>query len=100
MLNGEPAFILRHNRLFTIQSGLKEPGQVWAGLLFLLYGNLPHLRSPQFFTPLLPPSCPLIRSVDPYLLLTKVVVHVVVFMQVVVAKLKKYSTKVFLDHHS
>ena len=27
------------------------------------------------------------------------VVHVVIFMQVVVAKLKKYSTKVFLDHH-
>ena len=25
------------------------------------------------------------------------VVHVVIFMQVVVAKLKKYSTKVFLD---
>ena len=30
---------------------------------------------------------------------TKPVVHVVIFMQVVVAKLKKYSTKVFLDHH-
>ena len=27
------------------------------------------------------------------------VVHVVIFMQVVVAKLKKCSTKVFLDHH-
>ena len=31
---------------------------------------------------------------------TKVVVHVVIFTQVVVAKLKKSdSTKVFLDHH-
>ena len=27
------------------------------------------------------------------------VVYVVIYMQVVVAKLKKYSTKVFLDHH-
>ena len=30
---------------------------------------------------------------------TKVVVHVVIFMQVEVAKLKKYSIKVFLDRH-